>query len=448
MQTDNELRSLLLTLINHAQEMIDLWQIAVLVVSMGLAWLMQRRLVKRMASRKSDELTLNISARSMSWLMFPIFGLILTVIGKRVLSHWHATHLLNVAVPLLFALALIRVIIYALRRVFSSQAWLHPWERYIGWSVWIGLVLYITGLLPEILALLDNISFHIGQQRLSVLLIIQGALAFTASMLVTLWLASSLEARLMDFKALEINQRVILSKISRAILTLMGVLIALPMVGVDITVLSVFGGALGVGLGLGLQKIASNYISGFIILLDRSLHIGDIVIVNNRKGEVTSLTTRYVVIRGDDGTDALIPNDTFITSTVISQTYSNRMVRLIVPFQISYASSVEVAMNIILSAAKKRPQILTDPGPDVLLKEFADSGINLELIIWVEDPEGGALKLRSDLNLEILGEFRKNGIDIPFPQHEVRLIPPENSGKQTDKAERVSDRPGGLGGGS
>jgi small-conductance mechanosensitive channel len=210
----------------------------------------------------------------------------------------------------------------------------------------------------------------------------------------------------------------------------------------------VFGGALGVGLGLGLQKIASNYISGFIILLDRSLHIGDIVIVNNRKGEVTSLTTRYVVIRGDDGTDALIPNDTFITSTVISQTYSNRMVRLIVPFQISYASSVEVAMNIILSAAKKRPQILTDPGPDVLLKEFADSGINLELIIWVEDPEGGALKLRSDLNLEILGEFRKNGIDIPFPQHEVRLIPPENSGKQTDKAERVSDRPGGLGGGS
>jgi small-conductance mechanosensitive channel len=203
----------------------------------------------------------------------------------------------------------------------------------------------------------------------------------------------------------------------------------------------VFGGALGVGLGLGLQKIASNYISGFIILLDRSLHIGDIVSVNNRKGEVTLLTTRYVVIKGDDGTDALIPNDTFITSTVISQTYSNRKLRLIVPFQISYASSVEVAMNIILDAAKKRPQILADPEPDVLLKEFADSGINLELIIWVEDPEGGALKLRSDLNLEILREFRKNGIDIPFPQHEVRLISPENSDKQTDNAGRVSDRP-------
>jgi small-conductance mechanosensitive channel len=374
--------------------------------------------------------------------MFPVFGLILTVVGKRVLSHWHATHLLNVAVPLLFALALIRVIVYALRRVFSSQAWLRPCERYIGWAVWIGLVLYITGLLPEILALLDNISFYIGQQRLSVLLIIQGALAFTASMLVTLWLASSLEARLMEFKALEINQRVILSKVSRAILTLLGVLIALPMVGVDITVLSVFGGALGVGLGLGLQKIASNYISGFIILLDRSLHIGDIVIVNNRKGEVTLLTTRYVVIRGDDGTDALIPNDTFITSTVISQTYSNRKFRLIVPFQISYASSIEVAMNIILDAAKKRPQILADPGPDVLLKEFADNGINLQLIIWVEDPEGGELKLRSDLNLEILFEFRKNGIDIPFPQHEVRLIPPENSSNQTDNAGRVSDRPG------
>ncbi len=128
----------------------------------------------------------------------------------------------------------------------------------------------------------------------------------------------------MDAKALDINQRVILSKISRTILIVLGVLIALPMVGVDITVLSVFGGALGVGLGFGLQKIASNYISGFIILLDRSLHIGDMVTVDNRKGEVTSLTTRYVVLKSDDGTEALIPNDTFITSTVISQNYSNR----------------------------------------------------------------------------------------------------------------------------
>jgi small-conductance mechanosensitive channel len=228
----------------------------------------------------------------------------------------------------------------------------------------------------------------------------------------------------MEATALDINQRVILSKISRTVLIVVGVLIALPMVGVDITLLSVFGGALGVGLGLGLQKIASNYISGFIILLDRSLHIGDVVSVDNRKGEVTSLTTRYVVLKSDDGTEALIPNDTFITSTVVSQTYSNRRVRLVLPFRVSYTSPVELALNIMLHAAKKRPQVLTDPEPVVHLKEFVDSGVNLELIIWVEDPEGGILRLRSNLNLEIWSEFQKNGIEIPFPQREVRLLRP------------------------
>ncbi|MDE2365569.1 MAG: mechanosensitive ion channel [Betaproteobacteria bacterium] len=426
MQPNNELHSLLHNLITDVREISSLWQIAVLLACLGLAWLLQRQFAKRMTSRVSAGLTLSISVNSMSRLMFPLFALALAVAGKWVLRHWYATHLLNVAIPLLFALALIRVIVYALRRVFSAQEWLHPWERIIGWVVWIGLALHVTGLLPEILALLDDISIHIGKHRLSVLLIVQGTLAFTASMLLALWLASSLEARIMGSRAFDINQRVILSKISRAVLIIVGVLIALPMVGVDITVLSVFGGALGVGLGLGLQKIASNYISGFIILLDRSLHIGDIVTVDNRKGEVTSLTTRYVVLKGDDGTEALIPNDTFVTSTVISQTYSNRKLRLILPFQTSYASNVETAMDIVLNAAKKRPQVLTDPEPAVILKEFADSGIRLELVIWVEDPEGGALQLRSNLNLEIWSEFQKNGIEIPFPQHEVRLLrPPE-----------------------
>ncbi len=422
MPPNHEFHSLLRNLITDVREISTLWQIAVLLACLGLAWLLQRQFAKRMTSRVSAGLTLSISVNSMSRLMRPLFALVLVVAGKWALGHWYTTHLLNVAVPLLFALALIRVTVYALRRVFSSQEWLHPWERFIGWAVWIGLALHITGLLPEILALLDDISFHVGKHRLSVLLIVQGILAFTASMLLALWLASSLEARIMDSRALDINQRVILSKISRAILIVVGVLIALPMVGVDITVLSVFGGALGVGLGLGLQKIASNYISGFIILLDRSLHIGDVVTVDNRKGEVTLLTTRYVVLKGDDGTEALIPNDTFITSTVISQTYSNRKLRLIMPFHIGYTSNVEAAMSIVLDAARKRPQILTDPEPAVFLKEFADNGINLELVIWVEDPEGGVLRLRSDLNLEIWSEFQKNGIEIPFPQREVRLL--------------------------
>lgn len=426
MQPDNEIeiQSLLRSLITDVQEISVLWQLAVILASLGLAWLLQKQFRQRISPEASASRTLNISMGSLSRLSFPLLALVLVIVGREALRHWHSTHLLNIVIPLLFALALIRAAVYILRRVFSSQEWLRPWERFIGWAVWIGLVLHITGLLPEILTLLDEISFHIGKQRLSVLLIVQGILAFTISMLLALWLASSLEVRIMQAGALNINQRVILSKVTRTLLILLGVLVALPMVGVDITVLSVFGGALGVGLGLGLQKIASNYISGFIILLDRSLHIGDVVTVDNRKGEVTLLTTRYVVLKVDDGTEALIPNDTFITSTVISQTYSDHRIRLILPIQIGYASPVEAAMKIMLDAAKKQQQILTDPEPMVILKEFADSGINLELIIWVEDPEGGALRLRSSLNLEIWTEFQKHDIEIPFPQREVRLVRP------------------------
>ncbi|MEO5654685.1 MAG: mechanosensitive ion channel domain-containing protein [Nitrosospira sp.] len=421
MQSNNGLQNLLLDLITGAQEVSVLWQIVVLAASLGLSWWLRRQAMIRIAPQASGR-TLNISVRSMGRLLFPLFALVLVFFGRWALSHWYSTHLLNIVVPLLFALALIRAAVYMLRRVFSGQEWLHPWERFIGWTVWIGLALYVTGLLPEILIFLDDISFHIGKQRLSVLLIVQGILAFTVSMLVAFWLASSLEVRIMDAKALDINQRVILSKISRTVLILVGVLIALPLVGVDITVLSVFGGALGVGLGLGLQKIASNYISGFIILLDHSLHIGDIVTVDGRKGEVTSLTTRYVVLKSDDGTEALIPNDTFITSTVISQNFSDHRLRLILPFQISYTSSVEVAMDIMLDAAKKRQQILDNPEPAVFLKDFAAGGINLELFVWVEDPEGGALRLRSGLNIEIWSEFQKHGIEIPLPPQQPLLL--------------------------
>ena len=424
MQSDNEFQNLLRNLITDMQEISVLWQLAVLFASLGLAWLLQRQFRQRVSPQASASRTLNIGMNSLSRLLFPLLALALAIPARWALHHWYSTHLLNIAIPLLFALALIRTAVYMLRRVFSSQEWLPPWERFIGWAVWIGLALHVTGLLPEILDLLDDISFHIGKHRFSVLLIVQGILAFTISILVALWLARSLEARIMDAGSLDINQRVILSKISSTILILTGVLVALPMVGVDITVLSVFGGALGVGLGLGLQKIASNYISGFIILLDRSLHIGDVVTVDNRKGEVTSLTTRYVVLKSDDGTEALIPNDTFITSTVVSQTYSDHRIRLVLPIQISYTSPIEAAMNIMLDAAKKQQQILREPEPFVILKEFADSGINLELIVWVENPEGGVLRLRSGINLEILSEFQKNGIEIPFPQRELRLVRP------------------------
>jgi len=422
MQPNNEFQSLLSNLITDVQEISTLWQFAVLLASLGTAWLLQRQLARRITSQVSAERAPIISTNNWSRLMFPLFALALVVLGRWALQHWHSTHLLNIAIPLLFAFALIRIAIYILRRIFHDQQWLHPWERTIGWTIWIVLALHIIGVLPEILGMLDAVAFHVGQQRLSVLLILQGILAFTVSMLLALWLASSLESRVMSIAAMDMNQRVMLSKVARTMLILLSVLITLPLIGVDVTVLSVFGGAFGVGLGLGLQKIASNYVSGFIILLDHSLRLGDVVTVDNRTGKVVDLTNRYVVLQSLDGIEALVPNDTFITSTVVKQTHTNNQVRLALTIQISYGSPLETAMRILLEAARKQPRVLAEPEPMVFLKEFADNGINLELGFWISDPEEGQTGLRSAINMEVWREFQNNGIEIPFPQREVRLL--------------------------
>jgi small-conductance mechanosensitive channel len=422
MSPKNEIHSPLLSLVTHIQEVIMLWQLGVLLSSLGLAWLAQRLLAERISSHVSvDNAPVN-STSNFNRLMAAISALVLVALGRWMLNHWYPTHLLNIAIPLLFALALVRVTIYILRRVFHGQQWLHPWERTIGWIVWPIVALHIIGILPGILDMLDAVAFYAGQHRLSVMLILQGILTLTASMLLALWLSNSLESRVMRIEAMDKSQRVVVTKVARTLLILLSVLITLPIVGVDITVLSVFGGALGVGLGLGLQKIASNYVSGFIILLDHSLRLGDIVIVDNHTGRVVDLTNRYVVLHGLDGVESIVPNDTFITSTFVKLAHTNNRVRLALAVQISYGSTLEVAMRVMQEAALKQPRVIAEPEPAVFLKEFADNGFNLELHFWINDPEEGQIELRSDINMEIWQEFQNNGIEIPFPQQEVRLI--------------------------
>jgi small-conductance mechanosensitive channel len=198
--------------------------------------------------------------------------------------------------------------------------------------------------------------------------------------------------------------------------------VTLPAVGIDVTVLSVFGGALGVGIGLGLQKIAANYISGFLILLDRSISPGALVTIEGRYGQITKLAARYVVVKGMDGTESIIPNETVITSVVINHSYSDRRVRVDVPIQVSYASDVDRALQLMLEAARGHSRVLREPAPAALLKSFADSGIDLELYVWVPDPEAGTGNLRSDLLRALWVSFKANDVSIPFPQREVRIV--------------------------
>lgn len=411
--------NLLTDLLSDLEQTTILWQLTVLGVSLMLAWGFTHLLRSHLPK---SEGAIKLGLGGVSRVAFPLIALLLVVVGKVILKNWHSVNLLNIATSLLLAMALVRLAVYALRHIFSPSGWLKSSERFIATAIWIGLALHLTGFLPEILDAMDELNFHIGRQKISLLTVLSGILSVLVTLLAAMWLGRVLESRIMAAEHLNMNLRVVLSKLFRALLVVLGMLVALPLAGIDITVLSVFGGALGVGIGLGLQKIASNYISGFIILIDRSIHPGDVLTVDNHFGTVSQLTARYLVLRSGDGTEAIIPNDILITSTVINHSYSNREMRLAIPVQISYKSDLDKAMAIIRQAAEDHPRVLKDPEPKAFLKAFGENGIDLELDIWINDPEEGQLSLRSDINLEIWRQFQVAGIDIPYPQRDVRII--------------------------
>ena len=356
-------------------------------------------------------------------LLFPYTLIAFLLVGKGLLDHLHRPFaFVDLALQLVIALAVIRTLVYMLQTIFTQKAWIASIERAVAWLIWIILALHIAGLSQNILDSLDAISLTFGKQRISVLLVLQAMIVVAASFLVSLWASRAIEKKIMSADLMDMNLKVMLTKITRTLFIIAASIATLSAAGIDMTALSMFGGALGVGLGLGLQKIARNYVSGFIILLDRSIHINDIVSVEGKMGVLTKLTTRYVVLKMPDGSESLIPNDTLITSTVVNHTYTDRYVRLAAPVQVSYASDLELAMKIMLDAARHQERVLDDPEPQVFLKDFADSGIDLELAFWIADLEQGRFGLISDINLEIWREFQKHGIEIPFPQREVRLL--------------------------
>jgi small-conductance mechanosensitive channel len=411
--------NLLTEILSDLEQTRMLWQLAVLGFSLALAWGFSRLLRSHLPK---SEGAAKVGLGGVSRVAFPLIALLLVVIGKTVLKNWHSVNLLNIATSLLLALALVRLAVYALRKIFAPSGWLHSSERFIAMAIWIGLALHLTGFLPEILDAMDELSFHAGKLKISLLTILSGILSILVTLMAAMWLGRVLETRVMATEHLDMNLRVVLSKLFNALLVVLGILVALPLAGIDITVLSVFGGALGVGIGFGLQKIASNYVSGFIILLDRSIHPGDSLTVDGRFGTVSQLTARYMVLKGLDGTEAIIPNETLISSTVINHSYTNRHIRVGIPVQISYQSNLERAMEIMKNAATQQPRVLADPETKVFLKSFGDNGIDLEMSIWINDPEEGQLGLKSDINLEIWRQFQAAGIEIPYPQRDVRII--------------------------
>jgi len=416
----NSIEPLLIALWKDLHDVRVLWQIGVIAASLLVAALVSHQLRPRLHA--ATESKWEIGLGGLRRMVFPLTALLLVLIGRWALSYHQSVSLLKIAIPLLCAMAIIRVVAYMLRRTFAPGGALHVFERTLAWLVWIGFALYVLGLAPDILEYLEDIGFSIGRQRVSLLLIMQASLWVFAAVLLSLWLGRVLEERLMSAQGMNITLRVMLTKLVRALLLLLAVLIVLPAVGIDLTALSVLGGAIGVGIGFGLQKIASNYISGFIILMDRSVTIGDLITVDKYTGELVKMNARYIVVRALDGTEALIPNETVITSTVVNQSYTNRNICVSIPLQISYRSDLDLAMRLMSEVAGRHSRVLAEPAPRVLITAFADSGINLELAVWVRDPENGKNNLGSDLYYAIWQEFRAHGVEIPYPQREVRVV--------------------------
>ena len=319
-------------------------------------------------------------------------------------------------------LLMIRIIMAVLHNAIPNNRFNEYYERSLSTFLWVCFILWLTSLDTFIVRLLKSLALPIGSTSLSLYTVITGSIIVGIAIIIAMWLSRFTERRILKAEKLDVNLRYVLVKIVKTLLVVVAVLIALPMVGINLTILSVFGGALGVGLGLGLQKIASNYVSGFIILADHSVRPGDRLNINNFTGYVTKITARFVVLRSSDGSEALIPNDTFVSNTVINDSYSSKIMSNNLTLQVAYNTDLPQALEILKEAAAKQARVCDDPKPNSYVTGFADSGINLYVNYWIRDPENGFLSINSAILLEIWNRFKEVGIEFPFPQQEIRIL--------------------------
>lgn len=397
-----------------------LWQLVIIAASVAIAFAINGALRAYFLGRLPENMKPVLGA--INRILFPISAFIMVTIARYVCAEWMHVGMLRVASRLLIAMAVIRLLVYGLRYIFSPSGWLKTLESMLAWGVWIILALHLSGILPEIAIALEEVKFNIGKNPVNLLIILQGMLTVVATIFIALWLSRLVENKLMRTDQININMRVVLSKLVRVVFIFLAVLIALSAVGLDITLLSVFGGALGVGLGFGLQKIASNYVSGFIILVDRSVQIGDLITVDVHYGVVKELRSRYMTLRKLDGTEVIIPNEMMITEVVINHTSAEHRGRIQMPIQVAYDADLDVVIRLMRGVAEKHPRTLKTSSTDVFVKGFGESGIDMMLSFWVADPEEGTAALQSDLYQQIWKLFKEHNIGIPYPQREIRVL--------------------------
>ncbi len=405
----------LLAALSHASAWIEA---AVVLSCLAGAWL----IVRLVRGAEAPPQSLWFGRRIVDGVLFPALALALAYGARRFLPALGVPlALFKIALPVLLSFAVIRLSVRVLTAAFPASRVVRVAERTISWLAWLAVVGWLTGVLPVVLDELDDIHLKLGGARVTVRNLIEGTLSAGFVLVLVLWVSSAIEARLLRGATGEqLSLRKAAANAVRALLTFVGLLLALTAVGIDLTALSVLGGAVGVGIGFGLQKLAANYVSGFVILAERSLRIGDTVKVDGFEGRISDIATRYTVIRALNGREAIVPNEMLITQRVENLSLADPKVLVTTQVQVAYGTDLAQLTPRLVETVARVPRVLAEPAPSVQLSAFAADGMELSVNFWIVDPENGIGGARSDANLAILACLEREGVEIPFPQRVVR----------------------------
>jgi small-conductance mechanosensitive channel len=407
----------------------NLVQIAIIAAMVILGWWISRR-VRRDLGAADAPAGWRGRAREAAWVAAPFaLTLLLLATADGLLHAIRApTRIIDVAVQLTGLLLLIRVVVYLFRVSLGTRSRIKGWGTPISIVIWVFLSLHLLGWGETLIGVLDGIGITAGKTRISVWSIAKLLVTVGVFVIVAVWVSRWLEKRLMSLQGIAPNMRIGLAKFTQFFLVGLSVLVGLNAAGLDLTTLNVLTGAIGIGLGFGLQSITANFVSGFVLLMDRSIKPGDVISFTGTTGTSTEgfgwvqqLRGRYVVVRDRDGVETLVPNQNLITNSVINWSYTDPRVRLKLPVRVSYRDDPELALKALLDAAEGHRRILREPPPVARLMSFGDHGIELELRFWIADPQEGVNNVRSDVNRSIWRLFKEHGITIPVAQRAVRL---------------------------
>jgi small-conductance mechanosensitive channel len=405
--------------LRHPSVMLE-W--GLLLGSLLLAWLMPRVL----QNRSGDRASVWLGERPVQGLLFPVCALALVYGSRQLLLQQHMpVAVLRIALPVLMSLVVIRFMARVLSAAFPASSLVKLVERFVSWVAWLGAVLWITGWLPWVLTELESIRLNFGKTHVDLRTLLEGLVSSVLVLVSTLWLSSTLERRVLSSAVQDLSMRKVAGNALRALLLFVGLLLSLSAVGVDLTALSVLGGAIGVGLGFGLQKLAANYVSGFVILLERSLRIGDHVKVDGFEGKVTDIKTRYTLIRAVNGRESIVPNELLITQRVENLSLADPSILLTCNVTVAYGNDVPQVQQLLAQAAASCPRVLADPGPAAHLLQLGQDGLEFLVAFWIRDPDNGQTNVRSSVNIAILEALRAARIEVPYPssKHPVERVP-------------------------